>query len=219
MKRKATLYQTRSYRIPVILDVSEFSENEVDVIESSLAEFKPQKISLPSDKAQSAIEAIKRKGYLKLSNLPCRVGVDECRALLTEVVNSYIGEDTPLYFRFPALSAAQSQIRHLDDVKLVIDQLLEQQDLRMLSYIFDLANLQSKVFLATKFNGLVSKLGDVSYKAGTAVLKEKKSKDDKISIIANKPEMDALIGLIKEGIKTSEGIDKELRDLTLMRQR
>jgi hypothetical protein len=219
MKRKASLYQTRSYRIPVLIDVSDFSPSELEALETALIEFKPAKLTLPGDEVQKAIDTMKRRGYPKIGNLPCRLGEDELRVLISEVVNNYIGEDTPMNYRFPLLSATQSQMKSLDDVKEVVDLLLEQQELRMLSYIFNLGELKSKVYLTTKFNGLANKLADTSYKAGLAVLKEKKSKNDKVSIVTNEPEMDVLISLIKDGLKESERIDKELKDLTFMRMR
>lgn len=148
----------RSYRIPVILDLSDLKAEDAQDFLASIADYNPLQLSYISDFAEESLKEMGQQGYPSFSKpMPYNLTSTEllqcfARSIKRMNSNGYVRRE-------PDASRLDKHVATKEDLVRLIEDLTLQQDSITLSQLFGTAELGSNVYYTfnrTPINGRLS---------------------------------------------------------------
>jgi hypothetical protein len=153
-----TLYD-RSFKLPVILEIENLSEEDRVVLLESLKEFQPRELSYPSEHALDVCKDMSQKGWPSLARaLPLNVSSAECVQIFARCVKRF--NENATIRRTPDTSRVDKTVKTVADFARIVDALTAQQDDITLSHIFKTDLATSNVFWSSNSTAINEKLSD-----------------------------------------------------------
>lgn len=152
-----TVQYDRSYAIPVIIDLSELKEEEVQTVLEGIQQYSPKELVYVSDFAVNCAEEMTRKGYASMGRqMPFDLSATEINVLFANCLKSFCGS-TALR-RTPDTGRLIKRIESTNDFTRIVEDLTLQQDNISISQIFKTAELPTNVFYTRRRTPVNSRL-------------------------------------------------------------
>lgn len=149
----------RAYKLPVILETPNLSEEERSVLLKSLQEFEPQEITYPSQYAIEVCKDMSKRGWPSLARpLPLFVSSSEAVQIFARCIKTF--NENANIRRVPDTSSVSKKIESVKDFEQLVDDLTAQQDDITLSHIFKTDKVLTNVFWTTGGEKINAKLSD-----------------------------------------------------------